>query len=149
MFFFFFNYLKQKEVDNVNVTGGIGSPRHYGGVNKEQALLSPSHPHSGCPATPTHNQHNVTNTQHFSNQQHSSMIYHNTANTINTADVQNQNQYCYDRTSVPLYQMGPGDGQDTRPLPPSNPASHQMGGKSCDLFMSCDLRYVIIPSLVI
>ncbi|XP_043475470.1 uncharacterized protein LOC122507030 isoform X10 [Leptopilina heterotoma] len=110
--------------------GGIGSPRHYGGVNKEQALLSPSHPHSGCPATPTHNQHNVTNTQHFSNQQHSSMIYHNTANTINTADVQNQNQYCYDRTSVPLYQMGPGDGQDTRPLPPSNPASHQMGGNA-------------------
>ncbi|XP_051158810.1 uncharacterized protein LOC127280078 isoform X8 [Leptopilina boulardi] len=108
--------------------GGIGSPRHYGGVNKEQALLSPSHPHSGCPAT--HNQHNVTNTQHFSNQQHSSMIYHNTANTINTADVQNQNQYCYDRTSVPLYQMGPGDAQDTRPLPPSNPASHQMGGNA-------------------
>lgn len=113
-------------------------------MSKEQPLLSPSHPHSGCnPATPTHNQHNVTNTQqHFSNQQHSSMIYH-TANTINTADMQN-NQFCYDRTTVPLYSSGPGDTQDARPLPPGNPVNHQLGGKSYDHLMSCDHHFVII-----
>ena len=121
-------------------------------MSKEQPLLSPSHPHSGCnPATPTHNQHNVTNTQqHFSNQQHSSMIYH-TANTINTADMQN-NQFCYDRTTVPLYSSGPGDTQDARPLPPGNPVNHQLGGKSYDHLMSCDHHFVIItppPSVYI
>lgn len=123
------------EIDKIDVAGGVGSPRHYGGVSKEQPLLSPSHSHSACPATPTHNQHNATNTQHFSNQQHTSMLYHNNANTINTADMQNS-QYCYDRTSVPLYSSG--EAQDARSLPPSNPVNHQMGGKSCDLLMSCD-----------
>lgn len=126
--------------------GGVGSPRHYGGVSKEQPLLSPSHPHSGCnPATPTHNQHNVTNTQqHFSNQQHSSMIYH-TANTINTADMQN-NQFCYDRTTVPLYSSGPGDTQDARPLPPGNPVNHQLGGNasSTSEFVRQELRRAIV-----
>lgn len=136
--------MRNKEIDTLDVAGGLGSPRHYGGVSKEQPLLSPSHPHSGCPATPAHNQHNVTNTQqHFSNQQHSSMIYHTTANTINTADMQN-NQFCYDRTSVPLYSSGPGDTQDARPLPPGNPVNHQLGGKSCDHLMSCDHHFVII-----
>lgn len=136
--------MEQKKIDKLDVAGGVGSPRHYGGVSKEQPLLSPSHPHSGCnPATPTHNQHNVTNTQqHFSNQQHSSMIYH-TANTINTADMQN-NQFCYDRTTVPLYSSGPGDTQDARPLPPGNPVNHQLGGKSYDHLMSCDHHFVII-----
>ncbi|XP_076378437.1 uncharacterized protein LOC117223279 isoform X8 [Megalopta genalis] len=125
--------------------GGLGSPRHYGGVSKEQPLLSPSHPHSGCPATPTHNQHNVTNTQqHFSNQQHSSMIYHTTANTINTADMQN-NQFCYDRTSVPLYSSGPGDTQDARSLPPGNPVNHQLGGNasSTSEFVRQELRAIV------
>ncbi|XP_031827590.1 uncharacterized protein LOC116424817 isoform X8 [Nomia melanderi] len=125
--------------------GGLGSPRHYGGVSKEQPLLSPSHPHSGCPATPTHNQHNVTNTQqHFSNQQHSSMIYHTTANTINTADMQNS-QFCYDRTSVPLYSSGPGDTQDARSLPPGNPVNHQLGGNasSTSEFVRQELRAIV------
>ena len=71
------------------------------------------------------------------------MIYHTTANTINTADMQN-NQFCYDRTSVPLYSSGPGDTQDARPLPPGNPVNHQLGGKSCDHLMSCDHHFVII-----
>lgn len=136
--------MKGKKIDTINVAGGVGSPRHYGGVNKEQPLLSPSHPHSGCPATPTHNQHNATNTQHFSNQQHSSMIYHTTANTINTPDMQN-NQFCYDRTSVPLYSSG--DTQDVRSLPPGNPVNHHMGGKSYDLLMSCDHHFAIITLL--
>ncbi|XP_076655239.1 uncharacterized protein LOC143360357 isoform X10 [Halictus rubicundus] len=125
--------------------GGLGSPRHYGGVSKEQPLLSPSHQHSGCPATPTHNQHNVTNTQqHFSNQQHSSMIYHTTANTINTADMQN-NQFCYDRTSVPLYSSGPGDTQDARSLPSGNPVNHQLGGNasSTSEFVRQELRAIV------
>lgn len=122
----------------INVTGGVGSPRHYSGVNKEQPLLSPSHPSAGCSATSTHIQHNATNTQHYSHQQHTSMIYHN-ANTMNTGDVAN-NQFCYDRTSVPLYSSGPGDAQDVRPLPPSNLAGHQLGGKSCDN------HYVMWPS---
>ena len=120
-----------KNLDTINVTGGVGSPCHYGGVSKEQPLLSPSHTLSGCPATPTHNQHNANNTQHFSNHQHSSMLYHNAAGVQSS-------QYCYDRTSVNLYQSGPGDAQDIRPPPSSNPASHQIGGKSCDLLMSCD-----------
>lgn len=123
---------RTKTVERINVAGGVGSPCHYGGVSKEQPLLSPSHPLSGCPGTPTHNQHNANNTQHFSNHQHSSMLYHNAA-----AGVQSS-QFCYDRMSVTLYQSGPGDAQDIRPPPSSNPASHQMGGKSCDLFMSCD-----------
>lgn len=71
------------------------------------------------------------------------MIYHTTANTINTADMQN-NQFCYDRTSVPLYSSGPGDTQDARSLPPGNPVNHQLGGKSCDHLMSCDHHFVII-----
>lgn len=70
------------------------------------------------------------------------MIYH-TANTINTADMQN-NQFCYDRTTVPLYSSGPGDTQDARPLPPGNPVNHQLGGKSYDHLMSCDHHFVII-----
>ncbi|XP_008209567.1 nuclear receptor coactivator 2 isoform X3 [Nasonia vitripennis] len=103
--------------------GGVGSPCHYGGVGKEQPLLSPSHPLSGCPATPTHNQHNANNTQHFSNHQHPSMLYHNAAGVQSS-------QYCYDRTPVNLYQSGPGDAQDIRPPPSSNPASHQIGGNT-------------------
>lgn len=126
-----------KILDTINVAGGVGSPCHYGGVSKEQPLLSPSHPLSGCPATPTHNQHNANNTQHFSNHQHSSMLYHNAAGVQSS-------QYCYDRTPVNLYQSGPGDAQDIRPPPSSNPASHQIGGKSCDLFMSCDHHCAII-----
>lgn len=120
----------------MNVAGGVGSPRHYGSVNKDQqVLLSPSHPRAGCPTTPTHNQHNATNNQqHFANQQHSSMLYRNTGNNVNTPDVQN-NQFCYDQGSVPVYSSGP---EDNRSLPSSNPASHQMGGKSCDQLMSCD-----------
>lgn len=125
------NRQRHKFLDTINVTGGVGSPRHYGGVSKDQPLLSPSHPLTGCTATPTHNQHNANNTQHFSNHQHSSMLYHNAAGVQSS-------QYCYDRTSVNMYQSGPGDAQDCRPPPPSNPASHQMGGKSYDLFMSCD-----------
>lgn len=65
------------------------------------------------------------------------MLYHNTAGVQNS-------QYCYDRTPVNLYPSGPGDAQDIRPPPSSNPASHQMGGKSCDLFMSCDHHYVML-----
>lgn len=119
----------------IDVTGGIGSPRHYGGISKEP-LLSPSHSHSACPATPTHNQH--TNTQHFSSQQHTPLLYqqHTNANTLNTADMQNS-QFCYDRSSVPLYPSG-GEAQDARSLPPGNPVNHQMGGKSYDFLMSCD-----------
>lgn len=121
-------------VYTIDVAGGIGSPRHYGGVSKEQPLPSPSHSHS---ATPTHNQHNATNTQHFTSQQHTPMLYqHTNANTINTADMQNS-QYCYDRSSVPLYSSG-GEAQDARSLPSGNPVNHQMGGKSCDFLMSCD-----------
>ncbi|XP_046605216.1 putative uncharacterized protein DDB_G0291608 isoform X9 [Neodiprion virginianus] len=107
--------------------GGINSPRHYGGMNKEQPLLSPSHPHSGCPSQPSLNQHNVTNTQHLSNQ-HPAMIYHSNT-TLNSTEVQN-NQFCYDRASVSLYSSGPGDTSNTRPLPPGNPNSHQMGGNA-------------------
>ncbi|XP_046466589.1 nuclear receptor coactivator 2 isoform X7 [Neodiprion pinetum] len=107
--------------------GGINSPRHYGGMNKEQPLLSPSHPHSGCPSQPSLNQHNVTNTQHLSNQ-HPAMIYHSNT-TLNSTEVQN-NQFCYDRASVSLYSSGPGDTSNTRPLPPGNPNSHQMGGNT-------------------
>lgn len=131
--------LGQPRVYTIDVAGGIGSPRHYGGVSKEQPLLSPSHSHSACPATPTHNQHNATNTQHFSSQQHTPMLYqHANANTINTADMQNS-QFCYDRSSVPLYPSG-GEAQDARSLPSGNPVNHQMGGKSCDFLMckSCD-----------
>lgn len=128
---------KNKIVEIINVAGGVGSPCHYSGVSKEQPLLSPSHPLSGCSATPTHNQHNANNTQHFTNHQHSSMLYHNTAGVQSS-------QYCYDRTSVNLYQSGPGDTQDIRPPSSSNPASHQIGGKSCDLFMSCDHHCAII-----
>lgn len=119
----------------IDVTGGIGSPRHYGGISKEP-LLSPSHSHSACPATPTHSQH--TNTQHFSSQQHTPLLYqqHTNANTLNTADMQNS-QFCYDRSSVPLYPSG-GEAQDARSLPPGNPVNHQMGGKSYDFLMSCD-----------
>jgi len=105
-------------------------------VSKEP-LLSPSHSHSACPATPTHNQHNATNTQHFTSQQHTPMLYqHTNANTINTADMQNS-QFCYDRSSVPLYSSG-GEAQDARSLPSGNPVNHQMGGKSYDFLMSCD-----------
>lgn len=105
-------------------------------MSKEQPLLSPSHSHTACPATPTQqHQHNATNTQHFTNQQHTSMLYHTNANSINTADMQNS-QFCYDRTSVPLYSSG--EAQDARSLPPSNPVNHQMGGKSYDHLMSCD-----------
>ncbi|XP_046737418.1 hypoxia-inducible factor 1-alpha isoform X9 [Diprion similis] len=107
--------------------GGINSPRHYGGMNKEQPLLSPSHPHSGCPSQPSLNQHNVTNAQHLSNQ-HPAMIYHSNT-TLNSTEVQN-NQFCYDRASVSLYSSGPGDTSNTRPLPPGNPNSHQMGGNT-------------------
>ncbi|XP_058799179.1 nuclear receptor coactivator 3 [Phymastichus coffea] len=120
-------YRMQRQASTPSATtqlpGGVGSPCHYGGVSKDQPLLSPSHPHAGCPATPTHNQHNANNTQHFSNHQHSSMLYHNAASVQNS-------QYCYDRTSVNMYQSGPGDAQDCRPPPPSNPASHQMGGNT-------------------
>ena len=116
--------MRQKDtvLVTLDVAGGVSSPRHYGAVNKDTAsLLSPSHPHS------THNQHNVTNSQHYPNSQHSSMMYHGTGNTINTADVQ-ANQYCYDRTSVPIYQSAPGDAQDSRTALTSNPG-HQLGGK--------------------
>lgn len=117
-------------------------------MSKEQPLLSPSHSHSACPATPTHNQHNATNTQHFTSQQHTTMLYqHTNANTINTADMQN-NQFCYDRSSVPLYPSG-GEAQDARSLPSGNPVNHQIGGKSLDFLMSCDtsLFYYASPSL--
>lgn len=130
---------KRAKTKTLLVTGGVGSPCHYGGVKQDQALLSPPHPHSNCApgATPTHNQHTANNTQHFSNHQHSPMLYHNSG-------VQS-NQYCYDsRTSVNLYPSGPGEAQDIRPS--SNPASHQIGGKSCDLFMSCDHHYAISSS---
>lgn len=63
------------------------------------------------------------------------MLYHTNANSINSADMQNS-QFCYDRTSVPLYPSG--EAQDTRSLPPSNAVNHQLGGKSYDPFMSCD-----------
>ncbi|XP_020277820.1 nuclear receptor coactivator 1-like isoform X10 [Pseudomyrmex gracilis] len=125
--------------------GGIGSPRHYGGVSKDP-LLSPSHSHSACPATPTHNQqHNcATNTQHFSSQQHTSMLYqqHTNANTINTADMQNS-QFCYDRSSVPLYSSG-GEAQDARSLPPGNPVNHQIGGNATSEFVRQELRRAIV-----
>lgn len=101
----------------LDVTGGVGSPRHY---KDTSSLLSPSHPHS------QHNQHNVTSSQHYPNSQHSSMMYHGTGNTINTADVQ-ANQYCYDRT---LYQSGPGDTQDSRTVLATNNPAHQLGGKA-------------------
>lgn len=131
---------------NDNVSGGIGSPRHYGGgVNKDQPLLSPSHQHGGCQATANHNQQNPANSQHYTNQQHTSMLYHTSANSINNHDVPN-NQFCYDRTSVSMYGTGPGDPQDARSMPPSNTTGHQMGGKSCDLLMSCDHHCIIIPS---
>jgi hypothetical protein len=126
-----------KILDTINVAGGVGSPCHYGGVSKEKSLSSPSHPLSSCPAIPTHNQHIANNTQHFSNHQHSSMLYHN------AACIQSS-QYCYDRTSVTLYQSGPGDMQDVRPPSSSNSASHQIGGKSYDLLMSCDHHSAII-----
>lgn len=126
---------KKQEIDTIDVAGGVGSPRHYGAVSKEQPLLSPSHSHSACPATSTQHQHNATNTQHFSNQQHTPLLYHTNANTINTADMQNS-QFCYDRTSVPLYSSG--EAQDARSLPPGNPVNHQIGGKSYDRLMSCD-----------
>lgn len=105
---------------------------HYG-VKQEQSLLSPSHPLT------THNANSQQQQQqHFSNhQQHSTMLYHN-----NTSGVQS-NQYCYDsRTPVSLYSSG--DAQELRPQGnSSNTASHQMlGGKSRDLFMSCDHRYI-------
>lgn len=145
----------QHKVYTIDVAGGIGSPRHYGGVSKEQPLLSPSHSHSTCPGTPTHNQHNTTNTHYSSQppppppptqqqqppQQHNPMLYHSNANTINPADMQNS-QFCYDRSSVPLYPPG-GEAQDARSLPPGNPVNHQIGGKSCDFIMSCD---VVPPS---
>jgi len=131
---------KDNKVYTIDVTGGIGSSRHYGGVSKEQPLLSPSHSHSTCSATSTqHNQHNTTNTQHFSSQppplpptqqqpptpqQHNPMLYHNSANTINPADMQNS-QFCYDRSSVTLYPPG-AEAQDAR-LPPTNSANHQIG----------------------
>ncbi|KAL6431695.1 hypothetical protein ACFW04_007320 [Cataglyphis niger] len=122
--------------------GGIGSPRHYGGISKEP-LLSPSHSHSACPATPTHSQH--TNTQHFSSQQHNQLLYqqHN-ANTLNTADMQNS-QFCYDRSSVPLYPSG-GEAQDARSLPPGNPVNHQMGGNATGMpseFVRQELRAIV------
>lgn len=47
-------------------------------------------------------------------------------------------QFCYDRSSVPLYPSG-GEAQDARSLPPGNPVNHQMGGKSYDSLMSCDI----------
>lgn len=72
------------------------------------------------------------------------MIYHTSSNSIGNPDVQN-NQFCYDRNSVSMYGSGPGDPQDARSMPPNNSAGHQMGGKSCDLLMSCDHRYIIIP----
>jgi len=127
----------QHKVYTIDVAGGIGSPRHYGGMSKEQPLLSPSHSHSTCSATPTHNQHNTT--QHFSSQppplpptqqqpptpqQHNPMLYHNNANTINPADMQNS-QFCYDRSSVPLYPPG-AEAQDARSLPPANSVNHQL-----------------------
>ncbi|XP_072762163.1 uncharacterized protein [Anoplolepis gracilipes] len=121
--------------------GGIGSPRHYGGISKEP-LLSPSHSHSACPATPTHSQH--TNTQHFSSQQHTPLLYqqHTNANTLNTADMQNS-QFCYDRSSVPLYPSG-GEAQDARSLPPGNPVNHQMGGNaSTSEFVRQELRAIV------
>lgn len=116
----------------IDVTGGIGSPRHYGGISKDP-LLSPSHSHSACPATPTHSQHNATNTQHYSSQQHTPLLYQQ---HTNTADMQNS-QFCYADRSVPLYPSG-GEAQDARSLPPGNPVNHQMGGKSYDFLMSCD-----------
>ncbi|XP_050453750.1 nuclear receptor coactivator 2-like isoform X3 [Cataglyphis hispanica] len=122
--------------------GGIGSPRHYGGISKEP-LLSPSHSHSACPATPTHSQH--SNTQHFSSQQHNQLLYqqHN-ANTLNTADMQNS-QFCYDRSSVPLYPSG-GEAQDARSLPPGNPVNHQMGGNVTSEFVRQEIRARIVGS---
>jgi len=130
--------LTKDNYTRLDVAGGIASPRHYGGVSKEP-LLSPSHSHSTCPATPTHNQHNATNTQHFTSQQHTSMLYqhqHTNANTINTADMQN-NQFCYDRSSVPLYPSG-GEAQDARSLPSANNVNHQIGEQTLDYLMSCD-----------
>jgi len=126
----------QHNYTRLDVAGGIASPRHYGGVSKEP-LLSPSHSHSACSATPTHNQHNATNTQHFTSQQHTSMLYqHTNANTINTADMQN-NQFCYDRSSVPLYPSG-GEAQDARSLPSANNVNHQIGEQTLEYLMSCD-----------
>ncbi|KMQ88545.1 hypothetical protein RF55_11949 [Lasius niger] len=81
-----------------------------------------SHSHSACPATPTHSQHNATNTQHYSSQQHTPLLYQQ---HTNTADMQNS-QFCYADRSVPLYPSG-GEAQDARSLPPGNPVNHQMG----------------------
>lgn len=129
-------------VDLLYVSGGIGSPRLYGGVTKEQqqTLLSPSHPRGGCQTTPTHNQHNVTNqNQHFTNQQHS-MLYRQTGNSVSNHDVQ-KNQFCYEQGSVSVYSSG---AEDPRSMSSSNPVNHQMGGKSCDPLMSCDNHLIII-----
>ncbi|KAK0179922.1 hypothetical protein PV327_005620 [Microctonus hyperodae] len=109
--------------------GGIGSPRLYGGVSKDQqqTLLSPSHPRGGCQTTPTHNQHNVTNqNQHFTNQQHTSMLYRQTGNNVSNHDVQ-KNQFCYEQGSVSVYSSGP---EDPRSMSSSNPVNHQMGGNT-------------------
>ncbi|XP_043275325.1 nuclear receptor coactivator 2-like isoform X9 [Venturia canescens] len=129
--------------------GGIGSPRHYGGgVNKDQPLLSPSHQHGGCQPTANHNQQNPANSQHYTNQQHTSMLYHTSANSINNHDVQN-NQFCYDRTSISMYGTGPGDPQDARSMPPSNTTGHQMGGNTSSTgsmtseFVRQELRAVV------
>lgn len=107
------------------IAGGVGSPRHFGALSKEPNMLPSSHQH---PGTATHNPHSITNSQRFPNAQHPAMMYHGPA-ALNTANLAT-NQYCYDRTTVPLYQPGPGEVQDPRPaLPLNNPTSHQLGGK--------------------
>lgn len=65
------------------------------------------------------------------------MLYqHTNANTINTADMQNS-QFCYDRSSVPLYPSG-GEAQDARSLPSANNVNHQIGEQTIDYFVSSE-----------
>ncbi|EFN64627.1 hypothetical protein EAG_03779 [Camponotus floridanus] len=52
-------------------------------------------------------------------------------------------QFCYDRSSVPLYPSG-GEAQDARSLPPGNPVNHQLGGNaSTSEFVRQELRAIV------